>query len=220
MNKLYKSLETPTADIDEKSNTVTVYYAAFNNVDNGGDIILPSAFTKTIQERGPNGKDLIYHFKDHKEAISKPKELFTDAYGLKAVVSFPNTTKGRDVVEEYKFGLWKYHSIGYATIRKQKSDRGNELQELKLFEGGSVTWPMNELAITSSVDLKEDNPILQKLLKQMEAIEEFIANSKATDETIISFEAKLAEIKSLITAPKDITQPNIEAFKAAFNINI
>jgi HK97 family phage prohead protease len=198
MDKLFKSIyrETPVSDIDEKSNTVVVYYAAFGNVDGGGDLIMPGAFNKTIQERGPKGKDLIYHFKNHSEAISKPKELIVDDYGLKAIVSFPNTSMGRDTVEEYKFGMWKYHSIGYSTIKEQKSAKANELLELKLYEGGHVTWPMNEAAITASVDLK--------------SMEEFISKSKATDETIKRFELQLAEIKSLLTAPVNATQPTRE----------
>ena len=205
MDRLFKSIyrETPVSDIDEKSNTVVVYYAAFGNVDNGGDIIMPNAFNKTIQERGPKGKDLIYHFKNHKEAISKPKELIVDEYGLKAIVSFPNTTKGRDTVEEYKFGMWKYHSIGYATIKEQKSGKANELHELKLYEGGHVTWPMNEAAITASVDLK--------------SMEEFIAKSKATDEAIKRFELQLAEIKSMLTVPGDATQPTKKDLTEVFS---
>lgn len=191
----YKShfKETPIADIDEKSNTVSVYYAAFNNVDNGGDVILPSAFTKTISERGPAGKDLIYHFKNHKEAISKPKELIVDSFGLKAIVAFPNTTAGRDTVEEYKFGLWKYHSIGYTTILENKSGVNREIVEVKLFEGGHVTWPMNELATTQEVNLK--------------SMEDFIRNSTATDETIKKFMQELQELKSMITKPQSSTLP-------------
>lgn len=210
--KQFKSLykETPLADIDEKSNTIVVYYAAFDNVDNGGDIISPSAFNKTIKERGPAGKDLIYHFKNHEEAISKPKELTTDAYGLKAVVAFPNTTKGRDTVEEYKFGMWKYHSIGYSTIREQKSDRGMELLELKLYEGGHVTWPMNENAITAMVDLKSDNELIKML-------QDFIAKSKATDETIQRFEQQLTALQKSVTAPDLSTQPSKEDVMQVFS---
>jgi len=195
MNKLFKSLykEVPVKDIDEKSNTVVVYYAAFGNKDHGGDIISKNAFTKTIQERGPKGKDLIYHFKNHSEAISKPKELSTDDYGLRAVVSFPDTTKGRDTIEEYKFGMWKYHSIGYSTIREEQTKEGNILHELKLYEGGHVTWPMNELAVTAEVDLK--------------SMEEFIRKSNATDEAIARMEQLITEIKSLITAPPKSTPP-------------
>jgi HK97 family phage prohead protease len=203
--KQYKSIAQQATDIDEKSNTVVVYYAAFGNVDNGGDMIMPSAFTKTIQERGPQGKDLIYHFKNHSEAISKPKELIADSYGLKAVVSFPNTTKGRDTIEEYKFGMWKYHSIGYSTVRQHKSKAANELHELKLFEGGHVTWPMNEGAITETVDLK--------------AMQDFINKSNATDEAIQLMQKLLqefTELKSLITEPVKPTLPNKKEMLSVF----
>lgn len=202
--KQYKSIAQQATDIDEKSNTVVVYYAAFNNVDNGGDIIIPTAFTKTIQERGPQGKDLIYHFKNHEEAISKPKELIADSYGLKAVVSFPNTTKGRDTIEEYKFGMWKYHSIGYLPIKQQKSEHGNELHELKLYEGGHVTWPMNEGAITESVDLK--------------SMEQFILKSNATDEAIIRIEKMFNELKALITEPPKGTLPSKKELQSIFDL--
>lgn len=216
MGKLYKSFESKAVDIDEKSNVVVVYYAAFGNKDTYHDVIQPGAFTKTISEWGPNGKDLIYHLKDHWEEVSKPKELSQDSYGLRAVVGFPNTTKGRDTIEEYKYGMWKYHSIGYETMKEQKYDDYNDLLELKLYEGSHVKWPANDRAITQLVDLKGAD--ISSLTKMME---DFIRNSNATDEAIKRMEEQYTELKSLLTEPPKDTQPNMQDYGSVLaNFNL
>lgn len=212
--KQYKSIEQSAVDIDEKSNTVVVYYSSFGSVDKAKEIVTPGAFTKTLKELGPQGKDQIYHFKNHRVEVSKPKELFTDSYGLKAVVEFPNTTLGRDTIEEYKFGMWKYHSFGYSVIKAQQKNDITELLELKLYEGSHVLYPCNDMAVTQLVDLKSDDEILT-LLKKMEA---FMSKSSATDETLQRIESQYAEIKSLLTTePIQVTQPSVEDLKSVFN---
>jgi len=212
--KKYKSIEQSAVDIDEKSNTVVVYYSSFNTEDKVKEIVTPSAFNKTIQELGPAGKDQIYHFKNHRVEVSKPKELIPDHYGLKGVVSFPNTTIGRDTIEEYKFGMWKYHSFGYEVVKQQRKGDITELLELKLFEGSHVLYPCNDYAVTDTVDLKSFGDDLPVMVKMME---DFIAKSKATDETIIRFENTMNEIKSLITQPPKSTEPSKEEIKSIFN---
>ncbi len=40
-------------DVDEKKGVVTGYASIFNNIDSDNEIVMPGAFLKTIQERGP-----------------------------------------------------------------------------------------------------------------------------------------------------------------------
>ncbi len=145
----YKSLDGITADVDKSSRTVQVYFSKFNNKDLDGDIILPGAFTKTIAERGPRGKNEIFHLFNHRADLSnvlgKPKELIEDAYGLKATTTLINTKEADAVLEGYDSGIYNQHSIGFSVIKWQSNEmaKAMELVELKLYEGSTVLWGAN-----------------------------------------------------------------------------
>ena len=145
----YKSLEGTTADVDKSSRTVQVYFSKFNNIDLDGDIILPGAFTKTIAERGPRGKNEIFHLFNHRadltNVLGKPKELVEDAYGLKATTTLIKTKEADAVLEGYESGIYNQHSIGFGVIKWQSNEmaKAMELVELKLYEGSTVLWGAN-----------------------------------------------------------------------------
>lgn len=145
----YKSLIGETADVDTASRTIVAYFSKFGNKDLDGDIILPGAFTKTIAERGPKGRNEIFHLFNHRSDLSnvlgKPKELVEDAYGLKATTTFINTKEADAVLEGYASGVYNQHSIGYSVIKWQRNEieQAMELTELKLYEGSTVLWGAN-----------------------------------------------------------------------------
>lgn len=57
-----------------------------NWIDSQMDMLLPDCWKKTIKESGPDGKDRIYHLKDHKQntegVIGKPNALYSQEYAL------------------------------------------------------------------------------------------------------------------------------------------
>ena len=53
-----KQVKNDVEDVDVESRKVKAVWARTSNVDLDSDIILPTAFTKTISERGPKGKNL------------------------------------------------------------------------------------------------------------------------------------------------------------------
>jgi uncharacterized protein len=145
----YKSLDGVTTDIDVSSRTVQVYFSKFGNKDLDGDIILPGAFAKTVAERGPRGKNEIFHLFNHRadlnNVLGKPKELVEDAYGLKATTTLINTKEADAVLEGYNAGIYNQHSIGFSVIKWQRNElaQAMELTELKLYEGSTVLWGAN-----------------------------------------------------------------------------
>ena len=126
--------------------------SVYGNVDLGGDIVEPGAFTKTIAERG----DRVRLMDNHKTRIGIATITDTPV-GLEAKGKI-NTEKqsGRDALSDLKFyrdnGLPMGMSIGYQTLQFDRNSKGNKLlKELKLYEVTVTEMPMNELAHVVSV---------------------------------------------------------------------
>ncbi len=150
----YKSLVGEVKDVDVKSGVITGYFASFNNVDFGRDKIMPGAFAKTILERGPHGTKQIKHIKQHDQnfPLGYINILLEDQKGLYFETK---ATQGvqyvEDVLRFYEAKVYNEHSIGYKAINwtlfenpDDEYDWHFELNEIKLYEGSTVLWGMNE----------------------------------------------------------------------------
>ena len=129
---------------DADSRTVEGLGSVFHNVDGGGDIVLPGAFTKSIQSRKPA---MLWQHKSD-QVIGVWDEVSETPEGLWVKGRILNTALGNDAYELARHGALKGMSIGYGT-RDYEIDRksGNRhLKELELYEVSLVTFPMNELA--------------------------------------------------------------------------
>jgi HK97 family phage prohead protease len=194
----YKSIVGPQAvkDIDTKGRVITVYYAAKNMVDSDKDSISDNAFTKSVQDWGPNGKNRIWHLINHnpERHVAKPFELMEDNYGLLSRVKLPNTSLGNDTLELYKEGHYSEHSIGFNTIKSENKGSYNEIQEVRLFEGSSVLWGANEN--TPTVNVKSlDKSFLED---EFERTIKSLRNGRFSDDTFELLELKLLQLKSIV----------------------
>jgi len=204
-----KDIANGIMDVDTSTRRVKAVWSRMNNIDLDGDIIVPEAFTKTLMERGPAGKNLIYALVDHQadmnNVIGKPEEIYVEGDMLVAITPIVETQKGTDMLKLYDAGLINQHSIGFSTI---KSNMGQDekkdiryITELKLYEGSAVLWGANPETPTLSVksQTKEDlNSRLEKLLKSFR-------NGKFTDETFALMEIQIKKIQTDLLA-LDITQ--------------
>jgi HK97 family phage prohead protease len=180
MSKLSKVciLSAGIKDIDPKQGIVMGYAASFNTQDSDNDIILPGAFTKTIQEMGPDSaKPRIKHLLNHNtgQPVAVPLVLKEDSTGLYYESKVGTHALGQDFVKMVESGLITEHSIGYGVVRKTVinpdadwRDQTTHLQELKLWEFSSLTcWGANEN--TPLVGMKEKAasriPLLLKALR-------------------------------------------------------
>ena len=204
-----KDISNGIMDVDTSTRRVKAVWSRMNNIDLDGDIIVPEAFTKTLMERGPAGKNLIYALVDHQadmnNVIGKPEEIYVDGDMLVAITPIVETQKGTDMLKLYEAGLINQHSIGFSTIKSNLGQNENKdiryITELKLYEGSAVLWGANPETPTLSVksQTKEDlNTRLEKLLKSFR-------NGKFTDETFALMEIQIKKIQTDLLA-LDITQ--------------
>ena len=206
-----KQIKNGVEDVDVQSRKVKAVWARTSNVDLDSDIILPTAFTKTISERGPVGKNLIWSLIDHKasmkSAIGKPAELYVDGDMLIAVTPIIETEAGEDVLKLYEAGLINQHSIGFSTIKNEMDNESGirTITELMLYEGSAVLWAANPETPTLSVYKgMQPDELKQTLIGRLESLTKAFKHGTFTDETFSLLEI---EIKQIQTAISEITTP-------------
>lgn len=214
-------------DADMKQGIVTGYFSKFNNVDGDGDIIRPGAFTKTIQEQGPDSnmpriKHLLNH--DPSQPLGKLTRLYEDSYGLAYESQIGSHELGEDFIKMIESGLITEHSIGFKIIKRnavqsyenylRNPELGQfEITEIKLYEGSSLTaWGANPMTPITSLKSALD---FERVCKQQEAIEKFCRHTTATDETIqmlLLHSKQLAQVilnmDNTSTLPESSTMPD------------
>ena len=208
----YKSFGLEVKDVDAKSGVVSGYFSAFGMVDSDGDIMMQGAFKRSIQDWGVEGKQRIKHLLNHdpSKPLGKLMTLKEDGYGLYYESKVGTHQLGKDFIKMVESGLIGEHSIGFRTLREQKSGEANEIHEVMLFEGSSLTaWGANEF--TPLLGLKNMGNV-EQVKDQIKAFEKFIRDSDVTDETIDLCLIKVKQLAQAIemmssTAPVIATEP-------------
>lgn len=218
-------------DADEKTGIVTGYCSIFGNIDSDNDMIMPGAFAKTIQERGPgSAKPRIKHLWQHDswQPVGVPTVLIEDDKGLYFETQFGKDQFSQDKLQQHIDKIITELSIGYNTIKREDvMDEGGNIEhrkllELKLWEYSSVTWGANSLTEVTSAK-GESAEILASLLKRIDALNKALKNGKYTDESCESFESEIEKIKSIIKSleikePTQVTPVIIEPTKVETGI--
>lgn len=223
-----------------KNPTVKTVWNKTDIIDLDKDLILPSAFNKSISDRAnPNSRTPIYHLIDHKfnrdNVVGVPSELYMNGTDLTAVteikmyVPMPDGTfqidqKKLSYYNSYKSGEVKQHSIGFDVIKGEKRKDYYEIQEVKLYEGSAVLLGANPLTPTQSVKG------LMKFVHDEEIFKEFQSSAKKlltvkradlNDEDLyfigLQYSQLIESYKSMVsqnvkenTLPSEDTKPNIE----------
>lgn len=162
----FKQVSHEIKELDDAKGVVIAYASVYNNIDSDKEVIMPGAFTKTVNENYKR----IRVLKDHNPTIGLGVPLqinTTDSYGLLTTTQF-NLKKevSRDMYEDIKLflanGLNAELSIGFQTIKsiEERIDEENEIEkitEVKLWEYSFLSnWAANERAVVQNVKSKTD----------------------------------------------------------------
>jgi HK97 family phage prohead protease len=218
----YKDMTGMVADVDTQARKVKAVWSRMGNVDLDGDIIMQGAFTKTIAECGPMGKNQIWSLIDHKAmmgcVIGKPTELYEEGDMLIAVTPILDTEMGEDVLKMYMSGLINQHSIGFATIKSDFQDQDQnirQIKEVKLYEGSAVLWGANPMTPTLS--------ITKDFKHRLDTLENAYNNGSFTDKTASRLEIEINQLKSALNAftlpAQKAVEPNSELLAALRSTN-
>lgn len=211
-NKNYQDM---ILDVTPETRTVKACWSRIGNVDLDGDIIVAEAFTKTIKERGPKGKNMIWSLVDHKadmaHTLGKPKELYIEGDMLVAVTDLIETECGEDAIKLYEAGLINQHSIGFSTLKSDVDQKTGirTITELKLYEGSAVLWGANPETPTLGFkgEFKETK---ENLSLRLENLIKAFRGGNFTDDTFALMEIQIKQIQAELLAlevAETITQP-------------
>lgn len=210
----YKSLSFKTEEYDEESGIFSGYAAVYGNVDSGGDIIEPGAFTKTIAEGWERVKILALH-NDCWLPVGRPLELREDSNGLFIKAKISDTSMGRDIKVLLKDGVLSELSIGYDPVVFDYDESGiRHLREVKLWEVSVVTWAMNpEAVITDYKQAQEVSARAAAVVK--EAAADVKAGRKISSARLKALEEASASMKAATKALDGIIREAREGGKSA-----
>lgn len=143
------------------------YGAVFGNVDWYNDVILPGAFSKTLEEWASKNKfpPVLWNHNDS-EPIGVYTKIYEDTKGLyvEGRLLIDDVPRAKSTHALLKAGAIDGLSIGYITKKANKQTNGiRELVELGLGEISIVTTPANEESLITSVKSKLEGGELPSL---------------------------------------------------------
>lgn len=167
----HKAVALELKEMDADGN-IAGYGSIFGNVDQGGDVVLPGAFTKSCDDYRMSGRKLKMLWQhDPSQPIGvwhtmkeDSKGLFLEGKVLEAV------ERGKEAVALLKAGAIDGLSIGYRTTksdyRQHECGEIREIMEAELWETSLVTFPMNtEATVTDVKQLGSPREVEQLLRK-------------------------------------------------------
>jgi HK97 family phage prohead protease len=148
-------IEVKQDDEEEQEGLFTGLASTFGNKDLMGDIILPTAFDKSLKRRGPNKvKLLLQHDSRHVLGIHREIEVVKKGLKIEAQINLEKQI-GRETLSDLRMGALDALSIGFrADPAKQEFDRDKGvriLMEIDLLEISVVTFPANPRARITNV---------------------------------------------------------------------
>ena len=135
------------------------YASLFGVMDQGGDIVAPGAFTRSLRKRGASGVKMLWQHKSA-EPIGVWTLIEEDARGLKVRGKLDlSVARAREALSLMRSRAVDGLSIGFRTIRSAKDAQSGarRLLEVDLWEISLVTFPMLPQARVSAVKRRAQN---------------------------------------------------------------
>jgi HK97 family phage prohead protease len=121
----------------------------YGNRDMGRDVVEAGAYTKTLKDRG-NVVPMLWQHDETEPIGSLTLEDRADGLYCKGqlLMELPEAKKAYALI---KARIVKGLSIGFEAVKDAVVNGVRHLKEIKLYEGSIVTFPMNEMALITSV---------------------------------------------------------------------
>ena len=201
-------------DVSVQERKIFGYAAVFGNIDRAGEVIVPGAFKKTLDESG----NRVKVFYNHVQPIGRPVVMREDSKGLYVEAQISKTAKGDEILELAKDGVINEMSIAYEVIQQERKKDARYLKELKLFEFGPVDFPANPQAVisgvksladrireTGRVDAQKIDMVRDELKGLLDALEKMGPDNSAPETSLID--------TRLLKLSEDATDQLAKAFK-------
>jgi HK97 family phage prohead protease len=159
------------------------YASVFNNVDQGGDVVLPGAFKKTL-DGWSRARQPMPLLADHQLStdgvIGSVVHAVEDHFGLKVRARFSSIPKAQDIRTRMIEGHLRGMSFTYEPKRSYRGEKDGKqvrfLQEVRIYEATVTPFPMNELALASAKAGPDDHAAA---VAKLERLEQWAAGAQA-----------------------------------------
>lgn len=174
-----KAFPLEVKEVDE-SGAFSGYLSVFGNVDSHRDVVMPGAFTKSLEEYESKGilPPVLWQH-DSSQPIGPFTKMKEDQHGLyvEGRLLINDIPKAREAHALVKNKVISGMSIGYGTVKDDfdSQKRVRRLTELKLFEGSIVTFPSNTAANVE--DVKQRFFTLRDGLPELKEFEKYLRES-------------------------------------------
>ena len=124
------------------------YASIFGEPDQGGDIVMPGAFAKSLSQKGKGEICLLFQH-DPKEPVGNVLKIEEDQTGLKIVGQlFEQVPRANSLIALIEGGAVSGLSIGFRTVKaaKDRHSGHRRLFQIDLWEISIVTFPMMQRA--------------------------------------------------------------------------
>lgn len=141
---MHAPLSSPVRMSLASDGTVEGYASLFGEVDQARDMVMPGAFTQTLQSRGLRRIPMLFQH-DPAEPVGIWLDLHEDFRGLWARGRLiPDVSRGRELLALVREGAIDGLSIGYRTVRAKidPKTRVRKLYQVDLWEISIVTFPL------------------------------------------------------------------------------
>jgi HK97 family phage prohead protease len=177
------------------------YASVFGNVDAVGDVVMPGAFRKTIEDwkRAAQPMPLIAdHQMSTDGVIGSINSLGEDGHGLRFKSRFSRSDKAQRIRQDVLDGHYRGTSFTYEVI-KSSPGRGSILgkavarflDELRLFEITLSPFPINALAGVTSAKAEPEDTWLESMRHAL-VISDTLARKAALDVLVRGYADALA----------------------------
>lgn len=144
------------------------YGSVAGNIDLGGDVVEPNAFSRSLrrwEERGKMPKMLWQH--DPSRVVGVWKQMKEDDRGLYVKGQILTDLQlGKEAYTLMKAGALDGLSIGFRTVDFERDGQLRRLKELELWEVSLVTFPMNEQATITAVKQLRSKGEVARILRK------------------------------------------------------
>jgi HK97 family phage prohead protease len=187
----------------------------YGNIDDGGDVVEPGAYTKTLKDRGSKVPLLWQHKSDipvgDLALEDRPEGLWCKG---KLLMELPEAQKAYLLC---KARIVKGLSIGFETVKDAIEAGVRHLKEIKLYEGSIVTFPMNEMAVITSIkSRRESKDDFNEELAERQTYAAFYQMQYALGDALTSTVWADLTKEEKVSACDMILQQFVDAFTAFF----
>ena len=148
-------------------NRIVGYASLFGHTDQGGDCVAPGSYQASLDRVAAAGRSVKMLWQhDPTQPIGVWDQIFEDKKGL--FVSgriLEDVRAGAEALALLRAGAIDGLSIGYRTVRSERTASGRKLMEVDLWEVSVVTFPMlPEARVQSSTSEDVDEDALARAL--------------------------------------------------------